>query len=164
VDKELAKLAPDLGLTKLLKCPRWDNREVTTGVENLAGDQHSVMKRSWFAGIYLGSECLQTRAHREPKRRNKIVWLIRKALGRMRRRWCVTVARVGNLIKTVVKASVIDIFSRSILQSSLKRIKRRLGRFIFTFFFFLVDHCSSDDITQPNVTATQKIMRSKGIT
>ena len=46
MDKELAKLAPDLGLTKLLKYLRWDTREVTTGVENLAGDQHSVIKKS----------------------------------------------------------------------------------------------------------------------
>jgi len=51
----------------------------------------------------------------------------------MRRRWRVAVARVGNLIKTVVKSIVIDIFSRSILQCSLKRIKRRRGRFIFLF-------------------------------
>ena len=43
-------------------------------------------------------------------------------------------ARVGNLTKTVVKSIVIDIFSRKILQCSLKRIKRRLGRFIFMFF------------------------------
>ena len=39
-------------------------------------DQRSVVKKSWFAGIYLGSECLQARAHREPKRRNKITWLV----------------------------------------------------------------------------------------